>query len=415
VSELFLIDGIVINAAYVLTTGMVLSGYAIFMGAGDFLTAVINNSVNYSTILSLFSFIIFERLAKRKKTLLTLNLISRILTCLIITLPFIPGGTSAKLVLMTTMVIASDVIWSVYRVGWLVWMMDFVPKENSTRFVYLRMLLIRIGMSLTTLLSGVILDHFRKGYTGFLIIYIGSFILSLIDIFILNKVEDVEHKVTADSSGRVKLFVEPVKMAEYRNFLIFLVLFYLFQTMASTFTPIYLIKYLKLDYKLISVINVISLFVMIMANRFWQMFESRKGFRLTLCVTSFFIAGELLILSFVNTSTFYLLFISTIVSGIGNGGFGVSIFTYRYEISPVEGRTMYEGWFYFSSGIGMLAAPFLGNALMVIVPDGSFLYTKSSFQVLYLISFILVSLLTFISYANLSNRKNINVETNLSD
>lgn len=64
---LFLLDAIIINAAFVLTTGVVLSGYVIHLGAGDFLTALLNNTANYTTILCLFSFIIFERMAKRKK------------------------------------------------------------------------------------------------------------------------------------------------------------------------------------------------------------------------------------------------------------------------------------------------------------------------------------------------------------
>lgn len=396
---LFLLDAIAINAAYVLTTGTVLSGYLIHLGAGDFLTAFINNSMNYSTILSLFSFVIYERMSRRKNFLLTLNAISRLMICLIVALPLLISNKSILLAMVSIMVIASDIIWGIYRVGWLVWTMEMVPKESKTRYVYMRTFLLRAAMAIATIASGFILDIFNKSYMGFVIVFAASFILSLADLFILKNTDEVQYDITKNYKISVKLFLQPVMTKKYRNFLLFIFSFYLCLTMSSCFTNIYLIRYLKFNYKFISTINVISLVIMIAFNPFWGRVENRKGFRFVLGTTSMLIAGQLVFFSLLKGETYYLLYIATVLSGIGMGGFGASIFTYRYEIMPENGKTIYEGWFYFASGLSMFLAPFIGNFIAVRIPASVNLgYFTSKYQILYIISFFLLSVVIFTAF-----------------
>lgn len=397
---LFLLDGVLINGAYIITTGTLLSGYAIYLGTSDFLTSLLNNSANYTTTLSILSFIIFERMSKRKNTLLTLNVISRLLITLIALLPPVFHTKPVTFALLAFMVIASDVIWGIYRVGWLVWMMDAVPRENRTQYVYLRTFLVRVFCSVVSITAGFILDMHNKEYIGFLIVFLISFLLSVLDVVVLWKVDDPGYKVPDSKKFDCRMFLQPVRHGEYRNYLLFIFTFYLFLTMASSFTPVYQIRYLKFDYKFISTISVISQIVMIVSGLFWSRVESKRGFKFAMAVTAFFVAGELLVLSFLRSDTFFLLYLSTILAGVGMGGFGTSIFTYRYAIMPEDGKTVYEGWFYFVSGLGMLIAPFAGELLRNNLPEfTNAIFQYSKIQLLYLISFSLICLLLFITIA----------------
>ena len=80
-SLLFIFNGIFINAAVILTSGMFLSGYLVLLGASDFIVGLMNNSMNWAAIAGLFSYLIFERMAKRKRFLLTLLSVSRMQVC----------------------------------------------------------------------------------------------------------------------------------------------------------------------------------------------------------------------------------------------------------------------------------------------------------------------------------------------
>jgi len=396
---LFLLDSILINGAYIITTGTLLSGYVIYLGTSDFLTALLNNSANYTTTLSILSFIIFERMSRRKKTLLSLNIASRLLICLAVVLPLLFHTKVLIFTILAIVIIGSNIIWGIYRVGWIVWMMDSLPKDQRSQFVYLRTFLIRFFCSIVTIIAGFTIDFFNKEYIGFLIIFSLSFILSILDIVSLWKIKEPVYEVSNAGKIEYKVFLQPIRNTEFRNYLIFLFMFYLLLTMASSFTPVYLIRYLKFDYKFISTINVLSQITLVVTGLFWSRVERKKGFKFVLGITAFFVAGELLVLSFLRENTYYLLYLSTVIAGIGMGGFAISILTYRYEIMPEGGKTVYEGWYYFASGLGMLISPFAGKAMINYLPEfTNALYQNSKIQLLYLIAFILLCLLLFFTF-----------------
>lgn len=402
---LFLLDSLVINGAYLLTGGIFLSGYAIFLGAGDFLTALLNSGANYATILSLLSFFLFEKKTKRKHLLLTLNFLSRTLMAAIAVLPLVISDSHIRLVLLAVLVISSEVIWGIYRIGWTVWMMSTVPKETKSDYIYSRTFYTRIFMSLVSLASGFLLDLFNKSYMGFLILFIISYLFSLSDIVVLSKIEDPEYKISKKSKINMKNFFEPVHSSEYKRFLMFIFLFYLGFTMASSFTPSYMIRYLNLDYKYISIFNVLSQVVMISTNLYWVRIEKAKGYSYTICTSAFFTLCPSLIMFFVTKSTWPLLFLSNIFAGIGAGGF-TSIFTYRYEIMPVDNRTIYEGWYYFALGLSVLLAPFLGQFIINSIPSfTNALIRNSQIQLLNLISFASVSVVLYFFFIRPSRKK----------
>ena len=80
----FILDGILVNAAIILTSGMFLSGYLVYLEAPDFLVGLLNNAGAWALIISLFSFMIYERMENRKALLITLNIVSRVLICSIV-------------------------------------------------------------------------------------------------------------------------------------------------------------------------------------------------------------------------------------------------------------------------------------------------------------------------------------------
>ena len=63
--KLLVFDGILQNAAAILTMGVFLSGYLVWLDGSDFVTGLVNSSVNWASITVLFSFLLFERLKKQ--------------------------------------------------------------------------------------------------------------------------------------------------------------------------------------------------------------------------------------------------------------------------------------------------------------------------------------------------------------
>jgi hypothetical protein len=389
---LFIIDGAIINAALVLTAGIFLSGYIIFLGGSDFLVGLLNNSLTWASVAALFSYLIYEQMESRKNFLLTLLVVSRLLVCSVIFLPLIFGKSPVTLGILTVTVIVGNILWGIYAIGSNVWMMGSFPKETRNEFVYKRVFWLRISFTLFTIIMGFILDWSGKSYAGFVIVFTTSMILSLADAVVLFNIKEPVNKISKNFTFNLKMFFEPFTRKNYRTFLVFIFLFYSSLTISSSFTPLYLIRYLKFDYKFISVINVITYLFMILFTTLWSKLENKKGLMFVFKITGLIAIMESFVYGFLKSDTYFLLYIAPVLAGIGYSGFNIAILNYRYELMPEINRTVYEGWFGGVLGLSMLVSPVIGNFIMNRLPvihNAYFQYSK--FQIMYIISFILAA------------------------
>ncbi len=388
--RLFIIDGALINAAAVLSSGVFLSGYIVLLGGSDFLVGLLNNSLTWASIAAVFSSLLFERLTRRKPLLLTLLVISRLLVCSIVFLPLFLGDSPAVLPLLTTLVVVGNVLFGIYSVGFVVWMMESFPRDSRTDFVFHRMFWLRISFTAATIIMGYVLDWSGKSYAGFLIVFLTSLVLSLGDAVTMSRVGEPVHKTSQESRFNLTDFIAPLTSRPFRNYLLFIFLYYLSLTISSSFTSLYLIRYLEFDYKFISIINVIAYFFMIVCTRMWGRLENRIGKTRVIVLTALIAIIEFLIYGFLTRGTYYLLYLAPVFAGIGNSGFNVFTFNRRYELMPEENRTLYEGWFGAFFGLSVLLGPAVGSLIMNSLPviqNGIFEYSK--FQLMYMISFVL--------------------------
>lgn len=389
---LFIIDGIFINASLVLTMGVFLSGYFVYLKASDFLVGLLNNSINWAPIAAIFSYLIFERMEKRKKLLIALVSISRILVCSIVFLPLISKNNALVLYMAVIMTVAGNILWGVYSLGFTVWLFNILPRESRREYIYIRIFWLRISFTAATIVMGFVLDWFHKSYTGFLLVFGISLLLALIDVIILINADEPVNSVNKEAGFNPVMFLEPLKNSEYRGFLTFVLLYYVSLNISSSFTPLYLIRYLQFDYGFISIVNVIANIFLILCTKVWGWVERKRSLKFVFGLTAFFMVTEFFIYSFLKRDTYFLLFFAPIFAGIGNSGFNVAIFNYRYELMPETSRTIYEGWFGAVFGISTLISPAIGSAIMRRLPViQNAVYQHSSFQLLYLISFILAT------------------------
>jgi hypothetical protein len=396
---LFIFDGIFVNAAVVLTMGVFLSGYIIYLKGSDFLVGLLNNSSAWASIVAVASFFIYKRMKKRKKFLIVMNILSRVLVCSIIFLPLFSSDQALVIDTVVVMVILGNVFWGIYSIGSTVWLISVLSPQLRNEYINVRMLCLRISFTFFTFIMGFVLEWFHKSYTGFLIIFSTSLLLSFADIIVLSKIK--EPRVVQDENDNKSRtgFFTPLKDRPYREFLLFIFFFYFCITISSSFTPLYLIRYLKMDYRFISSINLIAYVTMIVCTMFWGRIERKNGQKFVFKVTSFFVICEYLIYSFLNEKTHFLLFFSAIIGGIGNSGFNISVFAYRYEIIPENSRTIYEGWFGAAYGLSLFASPFIGNIFLRKLPVlKNAVYTHSDFQLMYIISFLLALVVIFLMF-----------------
>ncbi|HCS73061.1 MAG TPA: hypothetical protein DIW17_04210 [Clostridiales bacterium] len=396
---LFIFDGILINAAVTISTGFFLSGYLVTLNANDFVVGILNSSPTWSLLISIFSFLVYEKMEYRKPLLITMNIISRLLKCSIAYLPFLVKNSSVLLHLTALMIIVSNLIWGFYGVGVTVWMINLLPNDHTkSRYIYLRMFCLRISFTIFSLVMGFVLDYFNKSLKGFVIVFSVSLILSIADAVVLMNAHEPKNKVhKAARKFEMDWFLEPLKAKEYRHFLIFIFAFYFSLSLSSSFTSLYQIKYLELNYSLISVIYTVQYITMIIGTQLWSRIESKKGIYFVLGVSALFLSTEFLIYGFMTQRTLFLLLFTPLTAGIGNSGFNVVTVNYRYSLIPEDGyKTIYEGWYGATMGLSSLLGPTVGSLIRNLIPSfTNSVFQYSGFQIVYLVSFILASLAVY--------------------
>jgi len=229
--------------------------------------------------------------------------------------------------------------------------------------------------------------------------------MSLLDCLILSRAESVVYRPTLNKVWNRRELLKPFRLPEYRSFLLFTVFFNLIYTLSTSFNTVYQIKHLGLDYGYVSAAGVVTLVVMILSNNFWGRIEEKKGGSYVIGISACIIGLELLALAFLNQRTTFMLIVWAIISGIGSGGFKVAVISYRYQIMPADGKTLFEGWYYVSFGLGVLIAPFLGNRLYNLLIVWQLTGWFSGYQLLYLISFLMLAILLAVQYPLTSARR----------
>ena len=407
--KLFIIEGSLTNAAIVLNSGIFLSGYIIYLGGSDFLTGLLNNSLAWASMAAIASALLFERMKQRKKLIITFFVLSRLLVCSIIFLPLFFKIDERMLIIIAVMIIVGNMLWSFFDNGRVVWMMNTVPKNVRKEFIYTRMFWLRIAFTLTTIVMGFVLDAFNKSYEGFFIVFITSIVLYVINLVVLIKIEEPECYVNNTGSIKLSQIMEPWGNRKFREYLLFVILFYFGLNISISFSPLYLIRYMEFDYKFISAITVLCNIFMILSTKFWSRIEWKKDARYVLKIGGLFMAAETLIYAFLTKKTYILLFLAATVSGIGNGGFNVALLNHRYDLIPEQNKSIYEAWFGAFYGFGTIIGPITGGYLLDSLPIiNKGILQHSNFQILYLMSFASVVIIIFSFFGIKDKVKNLN-------
>jgi len=395
----FILSGVLINVSATLSAGIFFSGYLVYLGASDYLAGLMNNVASWSSILGIFSYLIFERMARRKKLLLTLLLISRILACSVIFLPLIFGVGDTTLIFLAVMSVAGNILWGFFSVGYTIWLMNSFPQEKRSTFIFKRTFWLRIAITLSIIGMGFVLDWTGKSYTGFLIVFITSLVFSLLDAVNLFGTAEPVNTIDPDKQFNFKAFFEPLRNLPFRSFMLFMLLYYTGLTLSSSFTSVYLLRYLGLDYSFVSFVSVLSYISLVVFTRLWRRVEIRIGTIRTFRLTGFIAILEFLFYAFITQNTTYLLLIAPIFNGLGNSGFNIIALNYRYELMPEKNRTVYEGWYGAIFGLGLLIGPNIGSMIMERLPViENAVIQHSRFQLLYLLSFLLAALILLLSF-----------------
>lgn len=390
-----------------LTTGAFLSGLAILMGARDVLVSYLSVIANICGVLILAFAAVLERFHSKKRLTIGLTILSKLATFFIVLIPaFVPADL--QLVLFIPSVIAAFTLQAQATVTLNQWMIDFIDEKKRGRYMSIRQTLALIITIVLSLTSGYVMDSMGGKYIGFVILFSAAFLMGIFEIIILLRTPDSTTQLSSSKLCRLSDSITiPFKNRAFLSFVIYIVVFYLLLNISDSFTMVYMMRYLKLPYKTVTIMCLFLSLPQIILLGVWGKISDRRGHHFVLKTSIWLFAAETLLISF-STQQSYVLFLplAFIMASIGNAGFIVAVFNRRYELMPKQNRIVYDNFYTAAIGIGFILGPMIGGAIKNLLESSTFvehLMPFANIRLLYIISTIGILLLQII-YSHLEKK-----------
>ena len=395
--DYFILQIIFTTMFSILTGGVYLAGFAVYLKASDILIGYISILPNLCGILMFAGGAVVERFHNKKKVVILLVVVSKTIICSVILIPFyvpqkLQGGV---LFLLLAIAFTLQGLNGVVTNNWLI---SILPNNIRGRYFAVRQsfsLAVSVALPLAT---GVLIDSFHDKYMGFLILFCSGLFMMIIELYTYVNIDEpqIEH-IYSDGIKLYDMIVLPLKNREFTGYVLYMFVFYVILYISCSFTQVFLIRYLKLPYTFISLMLVFVSLLQILCYRVWGKICDTKGNSFVLFASIWFFIGDMFCWSLMSSGTAYVVMpIDYVFSAIANSGFAVGAFNRRYSIVPEKGRMLYDGFYSTAIGIAFLLGPFIGSIIQQHINSIDFVRNHipfAEFRLLYMISCLGVVLL----------------------
>lgn len=373
-----------------LTSGVFLSGLAILMGAGDVLVSYLSVIINICGVLILAFSSLMERFQSRKRLAVGLTVLSRAVTLFLVTIPALVPG-KAGLVVFIPAVIAAFTLQAQTTVVVNQWMLAFMDEKKSGRCISLRQTLTLVVTVVLSLAGGNWMDYTGGRYAGFAVLFVFAAFMGICEVLLLLRTPDSTVPKAAERTYKFRdIAAIPLKNRCFAGFVLYILLFYLLLNISDSFTMVYMMKYLALPYRTVTVLYMIISLPQVVLLSIWGKISDRRGHDFVLRTSIWLFAGETLFLSFASADSWYVFIPAAfLVASVANAGFVIAVFNRRYELMPAENRIVYDNFYTAAIGLGFILGPMIGGGIKGVLEKNALAHPGaefSSIRILYLIS-----------------------------
>lgn len=253
------------------------------------------------------------------------------------------------------------------------WLISLVKKERLGRYLGLKDSLTLVASTGGSLILSKILDAYRfadQEILGFRIIGILCIGICVVDITCLTLIREPENVKHVEPLNIRKAIQMPLTDQNYRNILIFFLLWSVASNFASPFFSIYMLENLGLSYFYITVMNMVASVARIAAANLWGKAADSYSWRLV-TLGSIFMLGVAYIGWGLLTkeNCIYWLPVVQAVSGVAWGGINIATFRMQFAFAPLEHRVSYVSFCSTMVGFVGFFSSILGSTFVALAKD----------------------------------------------
>lgn len=361
-----MLSSLVYNIIFNIINGTYLTGFCLSLGADANYVNILVLIMSICNIFQLISPLIFERMKKRKKLLISMRIVAHSINLLIIPL-IAMSGLAGDMLLLIIGVLSStaQLIIALSSPGLQVWHIACIPPEKRLGYFSLFSILNCVATYGSLFLAGILADTLvlllgnQYAVSTLRLIFL---ILAALDILFLTRIHEYPNPPSQKPSPAQMLrcifacpaYMKIIGIAATWNFV---------ANLPSQYYNTYLLDNLKLSYTFINSVNLFNIVAVIAFTPIWKKLIQRRGLRGTLFIAFLFYSPHALGLFFVDPNTVFLYPLSSIYGIIFSVGLTLCFSLVPYIDLPEENRTVYMALYNTSVALAALLG-ILGGRLL---------------------------------------------------
>ncbi len=295
-----ILEGIFCRAMEGLTSGVVLAGFAIALGATDLEIGLLAAIPFLAQLAHIPAIAILARYPDRKRVCVSLSVLARAAFPLIALVAFLPwdGVALRQVDVVIAILIAYSIAATLSGAAWQVWVRELVPREQLGAYFGKRMgILAAIGL-IVLLASGQFLaywntNHADRALEAFGILFLIGGILGWVSSAIASRAPSAAAPATVARDLRAALKA-PLSSPNYRAVLIFLGVWGFAANLSLPFIAVVLLTRMGYGFGVVSALAALSLAANVIGFKMWGPLTDRFGNKPVLGVSaSIFLAAML--------------------------------------------------------------------------------------------------------------------------
>lgn len=284
--RLLVVEAAFSGGAAALTTGVILTAFALHLGASNAMVGMLASAPFLAQVLQLPAIALIERVRKRKLIAVVTSLVGRAMLAVMAVTAFYTG-TGPLLVFLAAQFVLCG-LGAVGGCAWNAWMRDLAPESRlgqvfARRTIWLTAISLALGLA-----AALALERTAAGSSARNLVFAGMFALGCVTGLISARVVAAMPEPTMPpSAGPVplgELLRRPFGDGNFSRLLLFIGSWQFAINFATPFFTVFIVRQLRFDVSFVMVLSVVSQIANILALRMWGRLSDRFANKSVLAV-----------------------------------------------------------------------------------------------------------------------------------
>jgi MFS family permease len=360
------------------TSGAVLTGYLIFLGAGPMALAAVASVPLLVQVLNPLLAWVANRQSHRMVFMSAAATVGRSAWLLAALLPLLHVPPAWWPLCLVALVAFSSLFQTAAGLTWVSMMADVVSEQVRGRYFGLRNGICGVVGTVAGLGVGWYLDR-APAPASFQMVMVVAVLCALVGIRLY--LQHYEPRSTAERLSLRDTLQVPLRDANFRRFMVFAVYWNASVMLAATFVIPYFFKHLHMTFTQVAMWSAIASLCGLFLGPLWGRVADRVGHKTVLAITTF-LAGSVHPLCWMLATPNFLWFVwlSGLMDALSWGGINTAMFNLTLTSAPARHRMAYIAVLGMASGLagciaGLLSGPLLELLLRWSWSVGDFTWT----------------------------------------